>query len=156
MQTSQTRQTPKAKGFPLASKTSRRSKTLIKRRRADTDFDPARIKNKAFTYYQRLGRVDSYLRSHISEPLGLSQAAEIAGLESTYFSAYFHRKTGVRFHQWTGYVRVEQAKDLLRARAGSMRQICFTVGFKDMRTFQRNFRRFAGMSPSEFRGAVGP
>ena len=52
-----------------------------------------KISEDAFSYYQRLGRVQDYVRVHYSAPITLADAARVAGLERTYFSKFFHQKT---------------------------------------------------------------
>ena len=111
------------------------------RPQSNSHFNPARINHRAFSYYPRVSRVDSHLRAHISDPLTLGQAANLVGLEKTYFSAYFHKRSGVRSREWLAYVRVQRAKDLLRVGTGSIRNFCLAVGYRDLRTFQRNFHK---------------
>lgn len=120
------------------------------------EFEPARINRRAFAYYDRLGRIESHLRANISAPLSLSQAADLAGLEKSYFSAYFHKNCGVRFCEWMAYERVQKAKFLLQITNRAIEEICLDVGYRDLRTFQRNFKRYAGTSPGAFKKSIIP
>ncbi|MEZ5812441.1 MAG: AraC family transcriptional regulator [Rhizobiaceae bacterium] len=108
----------------------------------------------AFAYYRRLAKVRAYVEANFNEPLSLEDAAEIAGLEAKYFSAYFHRKTGVCFHRWLSNYRVDQAVKRMRARDCTITEVAFETGFRDLRTFQRAFKNLNGMTPAKYRDKI--
>lgn len=110
----------------------------------------------AFTYYARLRRVKEYVEANYSEAISLAEAADVAGLEPKYFSTFFHEKTGVCFSAWMRQLRVEKALDLMRARNYSITRVSLEVGFGDLRTFERAFKRVTAMTPSEFKRTVRP
>ena len=64
------------------------------------------IRETAFRYYGRLGRLERYVAEHLTEPITAERAAEVTGLETKYFSTFFRPKVGVRFKHWVGHVRV--------------------------------------------------
>lgn len=76
---------------------------------------PPSMDHSAFTYYPRLGRLQRYVEDNLSEPIPLKVAADVAGLEATYFSKYFRARTGVRFKDWITYQRIDRAVDLIRS-----------------------------------------
>ncbi len=114
------------------------------------------VNQAAFSYYARLARVKEYVDSHYTEEVTLTVAAGIAGLEPKYFSAFFRDKTGVCFSDWLRQLRVEKALDLMRARNYSITEVAFEVGFQDLRTFERAFKRVTTMTPREFKRSVRP
>ncbi|MEO0972196.1 MAG: helix-turn-helix transcriptional regulator [Pseudomonadota bacterium] len=75
----------------------------------------------------------------------------MANLEASYFSSFFHDKTGVCFHSWLNYTRVLRAMHLLADTDLSITNVSRKVGFRDLRTFQRAFKRFASVTPTEYR-----
>lgn len=99
----------------------------------------------------RLSRVFEYADAHMDEPLSLNKAAEIAGLEHTYFSKLFHRLTGVTFVEWNRTKRIGRAKLLLSRSDVSIIAIAFAVGYLDHTTFCRAFRKSEGLSPRKYR-----
>lgn len=113
-------------------------------------------RDAAFNYYYRLQRVKALVESRPGEEVSLGAAAEAAGLEAKYFSAYFRRKTGLCFKDWLARVRIEQAKAMMRARDYSVAEVAYTVGYKDVRTFQRAFKRLTGITPRAFRARMRP
>ena len=110
----------------------------------------------AFIYYQRLRRVRDYVNQNYSDGISLRSAAKIASLEEKYFSAYFHQKTGICFKDWVAEVRVTHARAMMKSRAYNLTEIAFAVGFRDLRTFERVFKRRTGMTPRAFKNSVRP
>lgn len=119
-------------------------------------FDAGHINQAAFEYYSRLARVEDYVRQNYSERISLADAAEIAALEAKYFSTFFHNKTGVCFKDWLSYVRVSRAMQLIRSGNSSITAVAFDVGFQNLRTFERAFKRCTGETPQAYKNAVRP
>jgi transcriptional regulator GlxA family with amidase domain len=110
----------------------------------------------AFSYYDRLTPVLQFVNAHISKPISLDDAAKLAGLERKYFSAFFHSKVGTTFSEWLRMVRVHRAMDVMRAHDDTIPRIAYASGFRDVRTFERTFKRYVGVSPSAYRSLVRP
>lgn len=101
----------------------------------------------SFRHNPRLHKVKQFVDSHFSEPVSLELAAGVAGLEKTYFSRFFRRKTGLCFRDWLRRVRVKHAVDIMVARDLTVTEIAFMVGFQDLRTFERAVAKCTGLSP---------
>jgi two-component system response regulator YesN len=119
-------------------------------------FDPAEIQDSAFSYDLRLGRVKEYVDEHSNRAITRDEIAAVAGLEPSYFSRFFHERTGVRFTDWLTYIRITHAKTLLIAHDTPITQVALAVGYQDLRTFERAFHRFVGMTPTRFRKTARP
>ena len=111
---------------------------------------------RIFSYYLPLQRVREFVDRNLSEPIPLRTAARAAGLEEKYFSAFFHRKTGVCFRDWLAGRRVERAIEILKQRDDTITSVAACVGFQDLRTFERAFKRLTGVTPREFKRSVAP
>jgi AraC-like DNA-binding protein len=109
-----------------------------------------------FTFYVPLQKVNEHIQQHPSEVISLREAAEIAGIEMKYFSRYFHEKTGVNSRNWTTHTRITQAMEMHVFRNYLIIDVVFKIGFKDLRSFERAFKKCTGMTPSGFRGVVRP
>ena len=114
-------------------------------------FDKTHINDDAFVYYASLARLKTFVEQHYAEPLPLAKAARIVGLERTYFSRFFHEKTGVRYRDWLAWTRVGHALDVLVSRNVSITEAAFSVGFQDLRTFERACEKCTGSSPRQIR-----
>lgn len=114
------------------------------------------FETRIFSYYLPLQRVREFVDRNLSEPIPLRTAARAAGLEEKYFSAFFHRKTGVCFRDWLAARRVERAIEILKQRDDTITSVAASVGFQDLRTFERAFKRLTGLTPREFKRSVAP
>ncbi len=111
---------------------------------------------EVFDYYPRLNRLREYVEQSYSEHISLGNAASIAALESSYFSTYFRAKVGITFTEWLRQVRIEKAIELVKASDLSLTEIAYEVGFADLRTFERAFKKRTQMTPREFKKSVAP
>lgn len=102
----------------------------------------------------RLKRVLDYIGEHITEDLRLAQLAAVAGMSPHYFAELFRKSTGRAPHRYVLLRRVELAKRQLRNSPGSVIEIGLNVGFQNPSHFARIFRRFVGISPSQFQARV--
>lgn len=114
------------------------------------------INTAAFDYYGRLGKVKRFVDEHYADRVTLKKVADIACLEEKYFSTYFHSKTGVRFVDWIAWVRVSHAMDVLRREDKPISIVSEAMGFGDLRTFERAFKKCTGVTPTEFKNSVRP
>jgi len=114
-----------------------------------------RVHHEAFSYYARLSPVLRFVTANVAMPISLTAAAKLAGLERKYFSA-FHSKVGATFTEWVRILRVSRAMELMRIHDNSIVRIAFAAGFQDVRTFERAFKRYVGVSPRAYRASVRP
>jgi AraC-like DNA-binding protein len=114
------------------------------------------LEARVFSYYLPLQRVREYVERNLGEPIPLRDAARAAGLEEKYFSAFFHRKTGICFRDWLAGRRVERAIEILTEHDDTITCVAASVGFQDLRTFERAFKRHTGLTPRAFKRSVAP
>lgn len=88
-----------------------------------------------------------YLIEHWNEDVGLDFLARKCGLSRYHFLRAFRREFGVPPHQFQIAVRIEKARDLLRAGV-AMSEI--EAGFADQSHFIRAFRRQMGVTPGQY------
>ena len=101
--------------------------------------------------HRRIRRLESAIKRHLDEPLTLSEASDILGYEKTYCCRVFRSVTGKPFSHWNREIRVKAAKELLRSTRLPVTTICLSVGYSDVTTFERNFRKVEGTSPRAYR-----
>jgi len=114
------------------------------------------INEEAFSYYPRLKRVREFVAASYCEPISLEEVAEIATMEKTYFSHFFHQKIGVTFSVWLQYVRIKKALELLKTRDRTITEVAFEVGFNELSTFQKAFKRWTSLTPRDFKKITRP
>ncbi len=92
-----------------------------------------------------------YMENNLSENVTVDDLSQIANLSRFHFSRTFKRTTGMSPKRFLAYMRVEQAKQLLRDRDSKVSHIAAEVGFQDFSSFTRHFKHFEGVTPSEFK-----
>lgn len=105
----------------------------------------------AFQYYRHLRRLKLYVDANWQGNIRLTDAARNIGVSASRLSALFHEKTGLRFSDWLNMCRIEKAMAQLVETDRSVAEISSNVGFQCVRTFERSFRKFCGVSASEYR-----
>jgi AraC family transcriptional regulator len=99
----------------------------------------------------RLKRVLDYIADNLETDINLFDLATIAGMSSHYFSELFKRSTGRSPHNYVLLQRIQRAKQLLRDPKRNIIETGLDVGFQNPSHFARIFRKFEGITPSEFR-----
>ncbi|MNL58409.1 Arabinose operon regulatory protein [compost metagenome] len=79
--------------------------------------------------------------------------AATLGYHRAHLSKAFKQKTGLSPKQYLLKMRLDKAKSLLTGTL-TIDQVASSVGFNDALYFSRQFRKFSGMSPSEYRSLL--
>ena len=73
------------------------------------------------------------------------------GLERTYFSNLFKKEVGISPKKYLLKCRMEQAAHLIKEFGYSVSGTALSVGYSDVYTFSKMFKRYYGISPSNFK-----
>lgn len=95
-----------------------------------------------------------WLDAHAHEPIGLDDAAHVAGISAFHFLRLFAGVLGVTPHQYLIRSRLRRAARLLADATRPITDVALEVGFADLSNFVRSFHRAAGVSPGRFRRAA--
>ena len=102
-------------------------------------------------YFEKIKKGVLYFGDHLSEPVTLAQVAAAACHEQTAFSKSFKKRIGVSFRDFAQALRIARSIELMAISDQSLTEIGFSVGFNNMTTFERAFRRCTGLAPSVYR-----
>lgn len=95
------------------------------------------------------------IRSRLAEPIVLDDLARELVVHPTAITQQLRRKFNMTFRQYVGRLRVDKAKELLRQTGLSVAEIAPRVGVRGASNFGKLFRRFEGISPTEYRSQFG-
>ncbi len=97
-----------------------------------------------------LKRLRQYVEDRYAEHISLSEAAQISGLQMSSFCAFFRTAVGIHFTDWLRQVRISKAIELMKNSGLSIARIAHDVGFVEMITFEREFKKHTQMTPRDF------
>ena len=95
--------------------------------------------------------VANYVRHHLSEPISVAKMAGEFFLSRPYLSSRFKRETGRTLTDFILSEKTEEAKRLLRYSDRPLSAVSAYLGFSSHGHFSRVFRKYAGMTPGEYR-----
>ena len=73
------------------------------------------------------------------------------GFSESYCSKYIKKKTNMNFLEYLNNERIEKAKTELRLTDESITEIAYLTGFTSIQSFNRVFKSFCEVSPTEYR-----
>jgi len=116
------------------------------------DHTPLQVRTEEFfRHTTRLVPVLRYIQSHLSTPMSREDLASRAGLSPTHFHVLFKEATGMAPMDYVRRLRLEEAQRLLVETDLSIAEVGERVGFCDPFHFSRRFRKFAHISPIQYR-----
>ena len=98
-----------------------------------------------------LSRVEEYLEENYNKEFSVEEMADALNISRSYLSTCYKSKTGMNLSDTIQHFRVKKAMALLRDRTMRVSEIYVSVGFVSESTFQRQFKKYTGMTPKEYR-----
>lgn len=95
-----------------------------------------------------------YMEQECSQA-SLQNVAQQVYMTPTYLSLLFKLNTGKTFIEHLTDIRIEKAKEMLKATHYKNYEVAEKVGYQDSRYFSQIFKKKVGLSPSEYRESVG-
>ena len=96
-------------------------------------------------------RCQTWLAQHYERADIVAELARRSGLPKRTFDRRFRAATGYSPLAYVQALRIEEAKQLLETGSATVDVIAREVGYEDMASFRRLFRRLAGMTPGDYR-----
>ena len=112
--------------------------------------------NAADQYSAEVLQSLSYIQDNYSKKISLASVADHVGLSSGYLCRIFKDETGVSINSYINNLRMTRAGELLADKNSYIKEVAISVGFEDQLYFSRLFKRYYGVTPSEYRaGKIG-
>ncbi|HHV12927.1 MAG TPA: response regulator [Clostridiales bacterium] len=109
---------------------------------------------KNFRPYDTISPVEQvlqYVNRHYAKDITLVYAANLANMNTNYFSTLFKKKTGLSFVAYLQLVRIQHAKELLKDPSLKIYEIAERIGFQNEKYFMKVFKTVVGKTPSEYK-----
>jgi len=103
---------------------------------------------------QVVGDISHVIEENYLNPLKLADFAHLSGRSLASFKRDFNNVYKTSPAQFLKEKRLSKAKELLKATNWPVTEICFAVGFENVSHFVRIYKKFSGMTPTEFRKSL--
>jgi transcriptional regulator GlxA family with amidase domain len=90
-----------------------------------------------------------YIDSNFTENLSIAHISQIAGLSEYHFFRLFKQMMGITPYKYILTVRLNTASKLLKSDF-AVSEVAIAMGFADIFTFSKAFKKHFGVSPSSF------
>ncbi|WP_028552088.1 AraC family transcriptional regulator [Paenibacillus sp. UNC451MF] len=102
--------------------------------------------------FQRLNRVLKYMNDNYKHAISLKDFANEEFLNVYYLSHFFKRKVGITFSECLNQIRIQKALELLMSdKSASMMDIALSVGFPNVKSFNRTFKNKYHFTPYHYK-----
>jgi AraC-like DNA-binding protein len=92
-----------------------------------------------------------YIYNNFKEDINLSHLSEYFGLSQNYLSTIIKASLGLTFQDFLHNLRLKYACTLLASTNMPVTDVAYGSGFQSYRNFERFFRKYYGISPTQFR-----
>jgi AraC-like DNA-binding protein len=113
--------------------------------------DKAVVASRRSAMQDHIRRLELALRNSPSTRVSLSDISQVLHLEKTYCSRLFPALVGKSFSRWLREIRMACAQRMLVESSCSITALAHEVGYDDLTTFERNFRKTYGVCPTTYR-----
>jgi len=100
--------------------------------------------------------IRNYLMDHYNQDIKIKDLEYISGLSKNYIISQFKKYFGMQPMKYLIWLRIEKAKELALNTNLSFSEIARKVGYSDIHTFGKIFKRKTGLSLSQFCSMINP
>jgi AraC-like DNA-binding protein len=113
------------------------------------------ILRQKILYSRRLERLWLFIEESYSDPdIRLTDAAKSSGVSQDHLNLLLRRFADITFHDLLARYRIEKCLELLCERNYTLTEIYSRCGFNSPTTFDRQFKRWVGCLPREYKSDV--
>ena len=98
-----------------------------------------------------ISRAKAYIQENFQKDISLDDVSRHVDISPYYFSKLFKQEDGRTFIEYLTGIRIQEARKLLKNPGLSIKEIGIMCGYSDPNYFSRIFKKYEGVTPSEFR-----
>lgn len=104
------------------------------------------------SYSPNVKKAIQFVNEHYGQDLSLDDVAKSTGLSEGYLSSIFKAETGDTIYEYITKIRMQKARELLsQNQEMKIREISDMLGYNNIQSFIRYFKKYYGMTPAEYR-----
>ncbi|HEY4195551.1 MAG TPA: AraC family transcriptional regulator [Mucilaginibacter sp.] len=102
----------------------------------------------------RFGQITEYILCNFDRDITLSEVAAKSNMAITTFCNYFKENYRVTFIEYLNTVRIGYACKLISDINKNIVEVAYESGYKSLANFNRQFKKFKNMTPTEYRRTI--
>ncbi|MFH0925461.1 MAG: response regulator [bacterium] len=99
----------------------------------------------------KIERIKRFAERNYHKKISLKDAASAVCLSPKYLSRIFKQDTGVGFSEYKLKIKIKKAQELLKRTGHNIDQISDEMGYQNIESFIRIFKKLTGNTPTEYR-----
>jgi len=115
---------------------------------------PRFVENIQFKSSDQFRKINEYIMRNFQEEIKLPEIAGLANMALTTFCNFFKEHYRVTFIEYLNSVRIGHACKLLSEKELNVVEVAFECGFNNLANFNKQFKKFKKMTPTEYRKTV--
>lgn len=117
----------------------------------DESVDALAAGSRTVTTDPRLATAAAFMHDNLERPIKVADLAGLAGLSANRFATLFREAYGLPPADYVNRERVAAARRLLQSADDSIADIAMKYGFSSSQYFATVFKRYSGVTPSQYR-----
>lgn len=109
------------------------------------------IKNKSPKIKELIHASVSFINNNFERDISVGDISKFVFLSTSYFTRAFKEEIGISPMNYLLKVRVDRAKELLEESELKISDIALQVGFSNQQRFNEMFKKYAGITPMQYR-----
>lgn len=109
------------------------------------------FENVSSSPHSKLWKAMSYIGEHFMEDFSIKEVAQNAGFSEKYFIRKFSQRVGISPKQYLIQCRMRYASHMLVHSEERIQDIALYMGYADVYSFSKAFKKYYDETPSEFR-----
>ena len=93
----------------------------------------------------------AYVKEHYNEEIRIRDLARVCNISESHFRRIFQECMNMTPNDHVNVVRIHEASRLLLKSHATMEEVAYRVGYGNVSTFNRNFKRMLGMTPYQWK-----
>lgn len=109
------------------------------------------VKTKFETSNSRVNKIHEFLMKNYQDNVDLEEVAEVVHMAPASVCRFFKSATGLTVFEYLNKIKIDYSCKLLLNTDLSVVNISYDCGFNNLSHFNKQFRKFLGQTPSQFR-----
>lgn len=110
-----------------------------------------RLNLSSYSASDWLQKGEDYMDMHFAENITVTDVAKYIDINRSHFTTAYTKKTGMTPSKYIYKLRMEKAIELITDDSHTITEIALTLGYSDLYSFSRAFKKYYGISPNQYK-----